>query len=157
MLLYIYCVLKSHGVVFNVCAAGWFSSYVFFSVVSILTPSQCCMHTFTCVSRVCIASLLLLSAPRASLLLLLLCCVCAGTTLAPFASSYFFSPKQIIFLHLIKDVSRRLSGICRLSPILLQFSLPCYVFSFLSIQCVCLQFNCISPLVQNLESALWKK
>lgn len=79
-----------------------------------------CMLTFTCVSHVCAVR----PAAPASLFLVLLCRERAGSHTSSFASSYSFSPKQIIFLRLIKDVSRRLSGICRLSPVLLQFSLP---------------------------------
>lgn len=117
------------------------------------------MHTFTCVSRVCIASLLLLllllSTPRASLFLVSLCRVRRYHPALCFI--LLFLSQTDNFSHHIDDVSRRLSGICRLSPALLQISLPCYVFSLLSVLRVCLPFSCISPLVQNLASALWKK
>lgn len=86
------------------------------------------MHAFTCVSQVCIVSLLLVHPCS--------CCCCAMSMQVPHWLLCFivlFLSQQIIFLHLIKDVSRRLSGICRLSPVLLQFSLFHYVFSFLSI------------------------
>lgn len=79
-------------------------------------PSLCCQPT-----------------ARASLLLVLLCRERAGPTPAPLLHRTFSLPQQIIFLHIIKDVSRRLSGICRLSPVLLQLSLLPYVFSFPSI------------------------
>lgn len=84
-------------------------------------------HIYMCEPCVCCQP-----AARASLFLMLLCRERAGSHTSSFASSYSFSPKQIIFLHLIKDVSRRLSGICRLSPVLLQFSLPplCLFFPF---------------------------
>lgn len=42
----------------------------------------------------------------------------------PHGSLYFFSPTQINFLHLIKDVSCRLSGFCLLSPAFSPFALP---------------------------------
>lgn len=42
----------------------------------------------------------------------------------PPGSLYFFFPTQINFLHLIKDVPCRLSGICLLSPAFSPFSLP---------------------------------
>lgn len=143
------------------CATGWFSSHVFFGVVSILIALHCwCVRVLH--AHIYMREPSLHCQPAAALgtsrilVLPVVPCVCAGSTLAPFASLYFFSPKQIIFLHLIKDVSRRLGSICRLSAVS-QFSLSCYVFSFLSILRVCLQLSCISPLVQNLKSALWKK
>lgn len=114
-----------------------------------------CMHAFTCVSRVCIVSL---SAAGASLFLPLLCHEACRPR--PGSSCFiilFLFPKQIIFLRLIKDVSRRLSGICRLPPVLLQFPPLPYVFPFLSIFHVHLQFNRFSFLVQNQEYALWKE
>lgn len=101
----------------------------------------CWMHSFTWVSQVCFYQPAAAPPP----------CILALGVAVPRARGsrpvsfcfivLFFSPEQIIFLRLTKDVSRPLSGICRLSPVLLQFSLPCYVLSFLSILRVHLQLT----------------